>query len=1007
MAVPFRRPLVSPVLVGRTAQLIALDASLDAACAGHGTTALLTGEAGIGKSRLVAETRLRATLRGMHILEGHCFEPDRILPYAPVLDLLRALLTDQPPDALLPDMTAIAPDLIRLMPELAVRLPDIPPLPSLDPEQEQRRLVHALAQFIAQIAATRPVLVIIEDLHWSDERSLDLLLRLARGLEHHPIVLLLTVRSDEIGIELHHFLASLDRERLATELHLPPLTDNEVADMVSAIFDQPQPLRGDFRAALHTLTDGNPFFVEEVLKSLVLEGDIYHTGSAWERKPLDALRAPRSVQDAVQRRLAAVSPDARAMLTLAAVAGRRFDLDVLRAVSGCDEPHLIARIKELIAAQFVAEETDERFAFRHALTRQAVYTGLLVRERRRLHATLAATIEQMFADDLDTHVTALSDHYHHAGAWQQTAVYAKRAGERASALYAPGAAIEQFSRAIEAMNHLGLPPDPQLHRLRGLAYETQGDFERAQADHETGLSAARAAKYHRAEWQILLDLGALWAGRDYDRAGHYWRRALDLARALGDPITLAHSLTHLGNWHSNVEHPREALLHHQEALTLFEQQDDPHGRGEAIDLLGSATYLAGALPQSWEHYTRALDLCRTLNDRQRMVTCLVLLMGIQGIYQTEAVAVVTAADRSRISDGEEAVRLAREIGWRSGEAFALIHFGCCLGPRGDYARALDVMRAGRAIADEIAHRQWMTAARWSLGALSTDIFDLPAARQYLEDAFALAREIGSFYWLRITAGLLAMSCIVDRDLARARAVLDATLPADTPAETIGQRLMWCARAELALAERDSALALALADRLLAPAANITPSLDDHARIPRIAQLRGEALTALRRYGEAEAALKCALAGASAQENRSRQWRIHAALGRLCREQRRLSDAERSFAAARIIVNELAARLLDDAVRDAFVRGSLRLLPSPRSSTPRRAMQAVYGGLTEREREVAALIARGQSNRTIADTLFLGEGTVATHVRNILAKLDLRSRTQIAHWVHEHEQIGRT
>src|SRR5205823_4939540 len=131
-------------------------------------------------------------------------------------------------------------------------------------------------------------------------------------------LLLVTVRSDAIGAELQHFLATLDRERLATELPLLPLTDDEVAEMVGAIFDQQQSPPGDLRQALRTLTDGNPFFIEEVLKSLVVESGVSFTGSAWEHTSLDALHTPRSVQDAVQRRLAAISPEARAMLTLAA-----------------------------------------------------------------------------------------------------------------------------------------------------------------------------------------------------------------------------------------------------------------------------------------------------------------------------------------------------------------------------------------------------------------------------------------------------------------------------------------------------------------------------------------------------------------------------------------------------------------------------------------------------------------------------------------------------------------
>ena len=212
---------------------------------------------------------------------------------------------------------------------------------------------------------------------------------------------------------------------------------------------------GDFIQSLYLVTEGNPFFVEETLKSLSSGRDAHvhrrRTGSL----PMSELRLPRSVQLAVQRRLDQVSPDARELLALAAVAGRRFDFGLLQLLTGRDEATLIRLIKELIRAYLVVEESADLFAFRHALTRQAVEGDLLARERRALHRSIAEATERLYVADRETHLTDLSTHFFAAEAWDRALHYAQRAGEQAQALSAPRAAAEQFTRVIAATQRSG------------------------------------------------------------------------------------------------------------------------------------------------------------------------------------------------------------------------------------------------------------------------------------------------------------------------------------------------------------------------------------------------------------------------------------------------------------------------------------------------------------------------------------------------------------------------
>jgi DNA-binding CsgD family transcriptional regulator len=245
---------------------------------------------------------------------------------------------------------------------------------------------------------------------------------------------------------------------------------------------------------------------------------------------------------------------------------------------------------------------------------------------------------------------------------------------------------------------------------------------------------------------------------------------------------------------------------------------------------------------------------------------------------------------------------------------------------------------------------------------------------------------------------LILVYILQRELASAEVILNAVLKPDLPAQTLGQRQVWCGAAEFALASDDPSMALHIADQLFVSAANLENQ--GEATIPQLAKLRGEALAALQRWPEAEAALQAALEGAARQGVRPLLWRIHLALGKLYQTQGRQEEAEQAFAAARTIIEELAANVPDPVLRDNFLQRALEMLPSAPALSPRQAVKAEFGGLTKREVEVATLIARGKTNREIAEVLVVGERTVETHVSNIMSKSGFASRRQIVAWAVE-------
>ncbi len=997
MSISLNKPVICPVLIGRTSELAALRALISQIGSASGRIVLISGEAGIGKSRLVAEAKTYGQEQRFLLLQGNCFPTDRSYPYAPVSDLLRSSPAKELLTTYIANMDSRARDLARL---------DIVPspvtaAPPMAPEQEKRRLFVALTHFFTDLTTQQPVLLTIEDIHWSDETSLEFLHYLARHCVGHPLFILATYRSDEAHASLKHWLAQLDRERLNQEIILQRLTHSQIEVMLHAILGQYQGssdtvhfAHGELLATIATLTEGNPFFVEEILKSLLTSGEIFYTNGTWESKSPHELHIPRSIQDAVQQHAVQLNPPARQLLTLAAVIGRRFDFTLLQRLMQCDERHLFLLIKDLIAAQLVVEESAERFAFRHALTRQVICAELLGRERKALHRTIAETMEDLYTGNQDTHLADFAYHFYEAGLWPRTFEYAQRAGEKAISFYAPHAAVAHFTNALHAQYQLSMTPPASLFRARGQAYELLGDFDRARADYEAALQVTRSTGESRAEWEALLHLGMLWAGRDYERSGEYYQHAFKLAQTIGDPSINARSLNRLGNWHLNVERPQEALTHHREALNIFQQLQDGPGIAETLDLLGMTSYLSGDLERGTEYYKQAVVLFRELDDRRGLTSSLATLT-MRGItYQTDTMIPAVAHVSEVIPDGELALKIARETDQRAAEAYALIFLAFSLGPQGAYAQALEFAEHGLHIAEEIDHRQWMAAAHCALGTLYRDLLALPQARLHLERALHLANETCSLHWLHTVSGHLASTYILARELPLAEGILQTALASST--QTLGQRLMSCASAELALARNDPSSALHIIGQLTA-----APGDSRAGRIiPRLARLRGEALLALNQIDEAEVVLQRARDETQLQGALPLLWRIHLTLGKLYHARRRYEAAEDSLLAARDIIEQLAPNVPTGLLRTNLLQDAYDLLSLPSPPTSRRATKRSYDGLTEREREIAARIARGQSSREIASALVISERTVESHIGNIFAKLGFNARTQIAAWAAE-------
>ncbi len=488
----------------------------------------------------------------------------------------------------------------------------------------------------------------------------------------------------------------------------------------------------------------------------------------------------------------------------------------------------------------------------------------------------------------------------------------------------------------------------------------------------------------RAEWQALLDLGMLWAERDYDRTGEHYRAALAIARVAGDASMTAYSLNRIANWHVNRDAPAAAIPLHQEALSIFEAIDDRQGIAYTLDFLGVASFVDGDWPASQRYYERAIGLLRQLGDQQRLSSSLSTMIVSGGTLSRDVAAPVYREAAYWLRHSDEGISLARSIGWAAGESYGLINRSLGTAVRGDLGRSLRDACAALATAERIEHGLWTIFARYAVGVIRTELLDTERAAADIEQALAEARVSRTRIFIVAAATALATLRFDEGRLDQAEAILETAIRQDELQPSITQRGCWFVQARLELARGKPDRALAIVERLDRLSRSATTG---HA-VPHLMFLRGAALEMLGHHSAADASYQAARDSAALFGFLPILWRIDAARGGLFRVAGRDSDASAAYSAARDTVDAIAASIDDDAVRTRFRTQATARLPD-RDADVRPA------GLSPRELEVLRLVAEGRTDQEIADVLFISRRTVHRHVTAILNKTGTRTRTSAA------------
>jgi class 3 adenylate cyclase len=579
--------LAGGVFVGREREMEKLLAGLEDALAGRGRLMMLVGEPGIGKTRTAQELLTYARLRGARVLIGRSVESEGAPAFWPWVQMARSYIEERGAEDAAAEMGAGAADIAQVLPELREKIPGLPAAQPGDPEEARFRYFDSTTTFLKNAARKAPLVLFLDDLHWADKPSLLFMRFLARELAGARILVLGTYR--DVALSRRHplseVLAELARESLMERIPLRGLTESDVARFIAMTASVEAPER--LVRAVHQETEGNPFFVSEIVNLLASEGQL--EGGADLREVVVTI--PQGVREVVGRRLDQLSRECNFTLSAASVIGREFGVDVLDRVV-CDEiraklpqyedkltrEQLLEVIDEAVAARVIAPVSDTvgRYSFSHALVREALYEELGVTRRVRLHRNVGEVIEELYKARLDDHLDELAHHFLQAQDLDKAVSYSIHAAGRAMASLAYEEGAKLYEQALQAME------------LRGGV----GGREQAELLLALGDAQGRAG-------EPLAAVDSFWQAADAARAARDGEQLARAALGLADRFTVG-----------LVDEPLIALM--EEALAAVPDEDSAM-RSRLLASLGMVVFF-----QSWERAdaaTReAIEMARRLDD---------------------------------------------------------------------------------------------------------------------------------------------------------------------------------------------------------------------------------------------------------------------------------------------------------------------------------------------------------------------------------------------------------
>jgi len=864
-------------LFARDKELAVLADCFEKVRAGQGQVVFIVGEPGIGKSRLLYEFRQRIGNRATW-QEGRCVTFGQSIPFHPLIDSLRRSFSIEDgddeqtvADKLQREILTFGEDLNSAIPYIRNLVgidPGDPAVSSMDPQERRGELFHALRRLLLQAAQVRPQVVVYEDLHWTDRATEEYLALIADSLPSSRVLLILTYRTG--------YAPPFGERSYQTRIVPEALRIDDSVAMARAMLVAER-LPDDLQAVLVRKAEGNPFFIEEVVKSLQEGGSIQRVGDAYAltKRPED-IRVPDTIQGVIAARIDRLPEARKRALQMASVIGREFSRRLLDIIADWPE-RSETLLRELAALELIHEKRvfpEFEYIFKHALTQEVAYASLLVHRRQEIHRRIGLAIEELYADRLTDHYEILAHHFERAEVWDKALEYCLKGAEKAAQAFATRDAIALYDAAEATANRARdgatLQTRMTIHRRRAELYILVSDFERARAESEAVRRLARLSADHHAEGEALVAMGqaSLLAHR-FDQCLDDSRQAAAIADAIAIPSILTGSLLNEAFVYEMTGRLADARTKFDHALTLSR---------ETADVVNQATALIyGAELESWEgHYARATELYEEGLRLGRAHNILATLEGMfmsgvnftgQGAYD-RALTIFDEglALAERVGDENYTPRYLNSIGW--------LHIEC-----GDLDRARELNQRAADGGRQRGDHESFANAELNLGDIALLTGDLVSAREYLEGVLRLVRAPSTSEWMRWRYSIHLFASL----------------------------------GELALARGDLDEARGHANECLERATRTR----SRKYLVKGWRLHGELALARRRWDDAEHALRQALEVAQSIDNPTQLWKTHVALASLGTGRHRRDLAQQEWEAARQVINRIRDNIRHPGLSTSF------------------------------------------------------------------------------------------
>jgi predicted ATPase/tRNA A-37 threonylcarbamoyl transferase component Bud32 len=707
VVIPAPRPIAEREiqLIDRTDEMTVLREAVDKAVRGEGGLAFLHGEPGIGKTRLTREVGAYARLRGMQVVYGRCpalFRMDGVPPYVLWSEVIRNYLEDCNPEQLYRVVGYYPGEVCKLVPDLANRLRSVPPSVPISPEHERDRLFEAVSQFVTNISREAPLLVVLDDLQWTDQSSLLLMHYLARGAYRVPMFILGAYRDTDIDERhvLTSVLTELNRERLLKSVLLERMPFDDVSEMTKRIFEQDDVPR-EFCELVYDKTRGNPFFVEEVIKSLKEEKVIYRRENQWKIKEVSKIEFPKTVKSVIKARIVRLDDECQNLLTLASFVGNDFSCEAMCGVSGIEENKLLEIIDKLLKTGLIKHRVirgEDVCSFGDIIVRDVVYEEVNPFKRKKLHRDVGCALEKVYEKKIDEHFGELALHFLESGDEAKALDYFLKAGDRAAKIYANNEAVSYFQRAL-----------PLLEKK-------EGEF--------------------RERARILERLGSIkrLVG-EYDACMRYWNDALALWKQAYEKADVARLHRDMANvlWRS-VGDATKAKEHYDSALAILQAEPESVELANLYADMTRMYYRIGNTAEAFPLAEKALELSKRLGDFECIAKSYFSVGTLAGHFKAD------------FKKGREclqkALKIALDNGYVETALSAYYNLAGILSAE-DYEEWVGCFEKGFELAKKVGHIEWVSVFGRVRGNICINAGNMSKGIQLFEESVALDRKTGN------------------------------------------------------------------------------------------------------------------------------------------------------------------------------------------------------------------------------------------------------------------------